>query len=114
FYNGGTIDSNNLGGKQHEGKTYIFEDVDLTAGAGSKKVRSGRYVKAMIVRNVAAAALLPKRLVTFQLSGSDPIAFVGRVDGYATTTAQEAFPLDEFLPSTGLPINDLGYIVIEG
>ncbi len=113
FYNGGTIDSNNLGGVNLEGKIYEFEDDDLyNAGLpGARPARSGRLVKCMIVRNVAAIALLPKRLVTLKKTGTK---YLGQIDGYVTTTADRCYPLDEFLPAAGVPINDLCYIVIEG
>lgn len=110
FYNGGTIDSNNLGGANLEGTVWEFEDIDYSTAPF--KQRSGRLVKCMIVRNVAAAALLPKRLVSFKQSAGSP--FVGQVDGYTTTTAAEGYPVDEFLPAAGVPVNDLFYIVIDG
>lgn len=115
FYNGGTIDSNNLGGHEHVGKIYVFEDIDLTPGSvGAKAARTNRRVVCMIVRNVAAAAILPKRLVTLQSGGSDGRYLASRVDGYARTSAARAYPVDEFLPAAGCPVNDLCYIVIEG
>ena len=101
YYNGGTIDTNNLGGTQHEGKEYVFED--NTYG-------TNLYVTVRIVRNVGAAALLPSRLVTFKAG-----YYGQRVDGYGTTTAQGvAGVVDEFLPSAGVPVNDLFYIVTAG
>jgi hypothetical protein len=112
FYNGGTIDSNNLGGVQYEGKTYRFEDLDYSQTGGIKPARTGRYVDCMVVRNVGAAALLPKRLATFQLTAGSPM--VGRVDGYSRLTSTPAFPVDEFLPAAGVPVNDLFYLVING
>lgn len=113
YYSGGTIDSNNLGGTQMEGSVWRFEDIDWSSTAvGAKKNRTNRQVRCMVVRNVGAAAILPKRLVTFQLTAGQP--FTGRVDGYARTTAARAYPVDEFLPAAGCPVNDLCYIVIEG
>lgn len=112
FYDGATIDSNNLGGAHLEGTIWEFEDVDLSPTTGAKKIRTGRTVTCMIVRNASAGAILPKRLVTLQQSAGN---YHGRVDGYATTTAQQdSYPVDEFLPSAGCPANDLCYIVIEG
>jgi hypothetical protein len=115
FYNGATIDPANLGGSQWEGKTWVFEDVDYTPGtAGAKPSRSGRYVKCMAVRNVSGIALLAKRLVTLQTAGTDGRFFLGRVDGYATLTAAQAYPVDEFLPAAGVPNNDMFWIVVDG
>lgn len=114
YYNGGTIDSNNLGGTHLEGTIWEFEDINLDAStSGVRSARTNRPVKCMIVRNVAATALLPKRLVTMQTT--DGGTYTGRIDGYATTTAKHpCFPLDEWLPSAGVAVNDLCYVVVEG
>jgi hypothetical protein len=107
FYNGSTIDSGDLQGVNLEGKEWVFEDINPTTGVQ----RSAKYVRCRVVRNTAAIALLPKRVVSFEADG---LEYGCRVDGYSTTTAAEGFPLDEFLPTAGLAINDLGWIVIEG
>lgn len=112
WYDGNTIDSNDLGGVNLEGTLWEFEDVDLSA-TGAKSLRTNRPVICMIVRNVAAAALLPKRLVTMKTTSG--LTYTGQVDGYADTTAEApAFPVDEWLPSAGVPVNDLFYVVVEG
>lgn len=109
WYGGQTIDSNAYGATVNlEGKEFIFEDVDQSS-TGAKALRSGKKVRCRIVRNVSAGALLPKRLVSFQAS-----AYGKRVDGYADTTAEECYPVDEFLPAAGVPQYDLFYIVVEG
>lgn len=101
FYNGGTIDSADLGGINLEGKEWVFKD-DIR--------NTGFDVRVRVVRNMAAAALLPKRLVTFKND-----AYYGRrVDGYATLTSVNAYPVDELLPAAGVPIYDLFYIVVGG
>jgi hypothetical protein len=108
FYNGATIDSNNLGGIQHEGKEWEFEDLDLST-VGAKAARTNRMVRCRVCRNVAAVALLPKRLASFKVGNP------GRVDGYATTTAQAFLGVvDEWLPAAGVPVNDLFWMVVEG
>lgn len=107
FYNGATIDSSDLGGVNLEGKEWIFEDKNPVTGVA----RTGNYVRCRVVRNTNAAALLPKRIVSFEADGAE---YGCRVDGYATTTAAEGYPLDEYLPTAGLPANDLGYIVVDG
>ena len=114
FYNGGTIDSNNLGGAQLEGHIWEFEDIDLSSGAGGKKTRSNRRVVCMCVRNVSGIALLPKRLANLQTGGTDGRYMLGRADGYATTTAAMGYPIDEWLPAAGVPNNDLFWLVIDG
>jgi hypothetical protein len=107
FYNGETIDSSDLGGVHLEGKEWVFEDANPTTGVA----RTANFVRCRVVRNTAAAALLPKRIVRFEADGAE---YGCRVDGYATTTAAEGYPLDEYLPTAGLPVNDLGYIVVDG
>jgi hypothetical protein len=83
-----------------------------TACTGATKPkRTNRRVRCRCVRNVAAAALLPKRLVTFQKSG---VYYGARVDGYLTTVGDRGFPVDEFLPAAGVPVNDLFWIVVRG
>lgn len=109
FFNGNTTDATS--GAQHEGKRYWFVDLDLSAGVTGKKNRSNRMVWCMIVRNVSGIALLPKRIVRLKKTG---LNYLGQVDGYTTTTAEKGFPLDEWLPTTGLLANDLGYVVIDG
>ena len=112
FGPGATITADDVTATAHiEGMEWVFEDIDLTAGPGAKMKRTGRRVKCRAVRNVGAAALLPKRLVTFQASG---VHFGKRVDGYADTTAEACYPLDEWLPAAGLAVNDIGWIVVEG
>jgi hypothetical protein len=111
FYAGGTIDSNNLGGQNLEGTLWDFPDKnDSASGVGTE--RTSRTVRCMVVRNVGAAAILPKRTVTFQLTAGKP--FTGRVDGMTRLTAARGYPIDEYLPAAGVPVNDLCYIVISG
>src|SRR5690348_2512841 len=69
FYNGGTIDPNDLGGVNLEGKEFEFED---------DQRGTGHRIRVRVVRNVSAGPILPKRLVTFQAAN-----FGRRVDGYA-------------------------------
>lgn len=115
FYNGVTIDSNNLGGLQHEGKEWVFEDIDLSnTSPGAKPARTNRKVHARIVRNVSGIALLPKRQAKFK-TATDGRFFGQRVDGYTTTTAEfSGGVVDEWLPAAGVPNNDLFWLVTKG
>lgn len=93
-----------------EGTIQEFDDIDPTVVNGAKTHRSNRNVVCVCVRNVAAAALLPKRVVRWK-SGSR-----GRqVDGYCAVGAEEcAGVVDEFLPSSGCPVNDLFWVTVKG
>lgn len=106
WYNGRTIDTNNYEGTELEGQIKVFEDINW-GDYGVKSSRSARKVVCMLVRNTSGQTLYGKRLVTL-----DPTT--RRITGYADTLAEEAFPLDEFLPSTGLLTGDMGWVVVSG
>lgn len=112
YYNGRTIDSNDLEGTNLEGTKWFFPDVLQSDTGGIKSLRTNQIVECTVVRNVAAAAILGKRLVTYQATAGN---YGKRVDGYARTTAVAvAGATDEYLPSAGCPVNDLCYIVTRG
>jgi len=96
------------------GKEWVFEDLDYTQSAsnmGARKHRTGRYVHCRLVKNSAGAALLPKRVVRFKVSGT---AYGAEVDGYVRTTAERGYPVDEFLPAAGVPDGGYFWIVVRG
>lgn len=96
------------------GREYQFEDVDYTVSSsniGAKKNRSGKMVTCRLVRNDAGFALEPKRLVIFSTAVEE---FNAVVDGYARTGAVRSFPVDEFIPSAGVPDGAYFYIVVKG
>ncbi len=117
FFDGQTADTTTNTAITLEGKEYTTEDLDYSK-TGAKPYRSARLRKLMIVRNVSGIAILPMRLVTLQITGTDGKFALGRVDGYCTTgpggNVQAAFPVDEFLPTAGCPNNDLCYVTVEG
>ena len=104
----GTIDTNNYQAVHLEGQTKEFEDINYNASGSVKPMLSGQKVKCRCVRNVSGITLLGKRLVRF--SPSNP----GRVDGYATTEAEDCAVADEYLPSGGVRNGDLFWVVVEG
>lgn len=109
YNNGGTIDTDNLGGVNLEGKEYLFEVNAPDDPAGSDP--SGRLVKCRVVRNVSGQALKGGRLAVFK--AADP--YETQVDGYTFAVGDRpAGVIDEFLPPAGVPNNDLFYLVIEG
>lgn len=86
------------------GRVVTFPDMDWSANPATP--RSEHLVHCLIVRNTSGARLLPR--------------FLAQVDttyhcaGYTATTGGEGYPIDEFLPPTGVAANDLFYVVIGG
>jgi len=102
-------------GQNYEGAEWYFNDLDFRAGiVGAKPARTNRLVRCRCVRNVSGVNLLPKRLAALQVAGADGRFNEGRVDGYVNVVSGRGFPIDEFLPATGVVNNDLFWIVIEG
>ena len=110
FYNGDTIDANDLGGLHLEGKEWVFNDEDPTTDT----TRSNKYVTCRVVRNTSGIALLPKRIAAFEVDATNPDEWGRRVAGYTTVTDEEGYPIDEYLPAAGVPDNDLFYVVVRG
>ena len=112
FLNGVTYDSNDPQGASYEGREYIVEDINYDAStAGTRTLRTNRLRRLRVVKNVGAAALLPKRTVSFYVSGTN---YGAQVDGYTDTTAERGYPVDEWLPAAGCPVNDWCYVVVDG
>ena len=95
-----------------EGKTWKFEDVDYSV-AGTKSVRSGKYVTCMLVRNVHSTVILPSDVVVFNVAGSG-VEYLGQVKKAIPTLGQRVAVADEFLPAAGVAVNDLFWVVIAG
>lgn len=106
FHEGAT-DSADYGGVQLEGQVTYFDDIDPST---PKVKRSGKKVKAVVVRNVGAAALLPGDMVTWATGYRNR-----RVDGKSRTTAVEvAGMVDDHLPAAGVAVGDLFYLIVDG
>jgi hypothetical protein len=87
-----------------------FPDVDPSTG----KVRSNRVKTCVAVRNSAAVALLPKRVVRFRVLTAGAAVFA-EVDGYAAETNEERVGVvDEHLPSSGVAVNDVFWVTVAG
>jgi hypothetical protein len=111
FYNGNTIDSNNLGGVELEGMRHTFKDTDpANLAVKGNRGGAGREVTAILVRNVSTIALVPGKAVTYAAGYRQR-----RVDGYARLTACEvAGVVDDHLPAAGVAVNDLFWLIIDG
>lgn len=115
FFGGDTTVINAVDGFQFEGQEYQFEDIDLTNGTiGAAPYRSNKRRVMRCVRNVNAAALLPKTLAKLSLIGTVPSAFQGQVNGLCVSAADKGYPVDEWLPAAGCLQNDLCWVCVEG
>ena len=100
-----------------EGIEFEIDDYIPTPNAppsAPKKYRlQGAKVRLRICRNVSGATLYAKFLARFnKTAGVTPHC---HVDGMSTGIADGPFAvIDEYLPSAGVPANDLFYVVIEG
>lgn len=111
YFGGATISADDVTATKYlEGKEWVSEDLDYSV-QGAKALRSGKLVRRRCVRNNSGIALLPKRLAQLEATAGD---YGGRVDGYADVTSERAYPIDEFLPTAGVPDDDLFWIVVEG
>ncbi len=121
-------------GTEVEGKEFWFLDYNWAASGTVKPLRSNIPRKLRVVRNVSGFNILPKRLVVLGLDGaansttsfygasstytaiqptSGPLVY-SRTGYHARNNTLNTYPVDEFLPSTGVPHGGLYYIVIEG
>ncbi len=97
-------------GVDKEGTLMEFDDVDPTVAAGTKTKRSNRKVTCLLVRNVSAAALLPKFVVKWKSGQRNK-----QVDGYCSSTNEAcAGVVDEFIGSSGVAVNDLFWLAVKG
>lgn len=87
-----------------------FPDVDPTTG----QVRSNRVKTCVAVRNNSGGALLPKRVVRFEV-GTAGTAVFSSVDGYSAVLNEERVGVvDEHLPSGGVAANDVFWVTVDG
>lgn len=94
-----------------EGTVWVVGDADsLPIGPGTPQPAYNQgQIWLAVVRNTSGIALQAKRLVKFQAT-----FFRRRVDGYAFTTTQPCFPVDDQYGSQTIANNDLFYIVVKG
>jgi len=86
-----------------------FPDVNPITGA----IRSNRIKTCVAVRNVATIALAPKRVVVFATAAG--LGGLSTVIGYASVlNAEHVGVVDEFLPTAGVAINDVFWVVVDG
>lgn len=107
WYNGATIDTNDLGAVQVEGKEWLFEDINPFTGI----LRTNHFVRCRLMRNVAAAAIAAKTVVTGKSAAG---LNMSRFDGACKATAEDVVGVvDEYLV-TACPVNDVCWVVVDG
>lgn len=100
------IDVNSF--KNLEGMEYVVRD--SSPNSPVQNPQTNAPVKIRLVRNLSGINLLPRRMVAL-----DPLNNYRSTLGYAQAASGElAFPVDEFLPATGVAPNDLFYVVTGG
>jgi hypothetical protein len=86
-----------------------FPDVNPITGA----IRSNRIKTCVAVRNGSAIALAPKRTVAFSTAAG--LAGLSTVVGYTSVlNAEHCGVVDEFLPTTGVAVNDIFWVTVDG
>lgn len=97
-------------GKNWVGVVKKFPDVNPTTGV----IRSNRLKTCVAVRNTSGAAILPKRVVTFDVTTAGLSVFT-ETKGYSAVTNEERVGVvDEYLPATGVAANDVYWVTVEG
>lgn len=88
----------------------VKEFVDANPVTG--QIRTNRRKVCVAVKNSSAAALLPKRLVTFSTAAGK---LLSEVTGYARLTNEERVGVvDEWLPTSGVAVNDIFWVTVDG
>jgi hypothetical protein len=108
FYQGGTIDSNNLLGDNILGTVKEFPDINF-AQAGSDNNLTGGTVTCIALRNTTGSALLPKDVIK-----PDTLLPFKNASAKSSAVAQWFGVVDEYLPSGGVPANDIFWCVVKG
>jgi len=111
-------------GANVEGQIWEFEDINPTTGAR----RSNRKVRCLAVRWTGSSPALPKRLIVLDSKlvsnggaagtagtiGTCRSAQFARVGNTADVLPAKCYPVDEYLPSAGVALNDIMWVVIDG
>jgi hypothetical protein len=91
------------------GKVYAVADNEVKGLTGRN---SNEYVYLKVVKNSSGIALLPKRLAKPKISST--IGFETEIAGYTTVDAEDCYPIDEYLPASGVPDANYFYVVVGG
>lgn len=101
------VDSAEQGGAV-TGSVKVFTDADpRTTNTGI--FQSNRVVTCVAARNTSGGALLPGKVVKFKAA-----AILTEVDGTGAGTDAIIGVVDEYLPATGVAVNDVCWVVVKG
>lgn len=85
-----------------------FTDVNPATGL----LRTNRRKVCVAVKNVSAGVLLPKRVVSFNTAAGK---LFSEVNGYSRLTNEERVAVvDEHLPPSGVAVNDVFWVTVDG
>lgn len=102
------IQSSAAYGDNWTGTVKEFVDANPITGV----VRTNRRKVCIAVKNTSAGVLLPKRLVAFNTAAGK---LFSEVNGYAAVTNEERVGVvDEFLPASGVAVNDIFWVTVDG
>jgi hypothetical protein len=83
--------------------------VFLDTNPATQAVATNLTVECVAVKNTSGGALLPKTLVQFKAG-----AILTEVDAGATTSSTRWGVVDEYLPASGVPANEVFWVVVKG
>jgi|5_EtaG_2_1085323.scaffolds.fasta_scaffold00140_51 hypothetical protein len=83
--------------------------VFLDTNPATQSVTTNETVECIAVKNCSGSALLPKTLVKFKEA-----ATLTQVDAAANNTHIRVGVVDEYLPATGVPNNEVFWVVVRG
>jgi hypothetical protein len=102
---GKMYEAENGDGSTVVGTRKVFRDENPTTGA----INSNRTVECIAVKNTSGSALVPGAVAKFK-----DAAILTEVDGLATTSTALMGIVDEYLPSAGVPNNEVFWLVVRG
>jgi hypothetical protein len=104
----------NLTNEDKLGEIHTFPANTLTGGPNRQKgVKTGKAIKAVLMRNTSGLTLLGKRLGRVDRTAG--YGMTKNVDGYTAAIYERGVVvIDPFLPSTGVADDDIFWGIIEG
>lgn len=109
----GTDENGNLKHDNLLGKKYTLNQYESQSGSRLMNVELPTEYIAVLCRNTSGGVLLGKRLGLFERTDGQRLA--KNCDGYTNTQAELLYGIiDPFLPDSGVPDDDIFWMVLEG